>query len=81
MPDRHKSRHSFLNSPHLSSQEWQHQRCGDLVAGLLAGSRPARKLLISSFVDTVGRDDAMLLDELEEKIRRKRKELSKRSLA
>ena len=81
MLDRHKSERAFLYSPRLSSHEWERQRAGDLVAGLLSGSQPARELLLSSFVDAVGQHDAMLLDALEEKIRRKRKELSKRTSA
>jgi hypothetical protein len=32
--------------------------------------------LLSSLVDVVGQHDAVLLDQLEEKIRKKRKELS-----
>ena len=62
----------------MSHQDWERQRAGDLVAGLLAGSQPSRELLLSSLVDAVGRHDVMLLEQLEEKIRRKRKELSKR---
>ncbi len=81
MLDRHKSERAFLYAPRLSNQEWERQRAGNLVAGLLAGSPPARELLLSSFVDAVGQHDALLLDALEEKIRRKRKELSKRDPA
>jgi hypothetical protein len=33
--------------------------------------------LLSSFVDAVGQHDAVLLDELEENIRKKRRELSR----
>jgi len=79
--DRHKSERAFVYSARLSSQDWERRRTGDLVAGLLAGPQPTRELLLSSFVDAVGQHDAMLLDELEEKIRRKRKELSRRSPA
>lgn len=79
--DRHKSERAFVYSARLSSQDWERRRAGDLVAGLLAGSQPTRELLLSSFVDAVGQHDAMLLDELEEKIRRKRKELSRRGPA
>jgi predicted transcriptional regulator len=75
--DRQKSERAFLYTPRLSHQDWQRQRAGNLVAGLLAGSRPSRELLLSSLVDAVGQHDATLLEQLEEKIRRKRKELSK----
>lgn len=74
--DREKSERAFLYSPRLSSEEWERRRAGDLVAGFLAGPEPSRDLLLSSLVDAVGQHDAMLLDELEEKIRRKRQELS-----
>ena len=74
--DRQKSERAFLYSPRLSNQEWERRRAGVLVAGFLAGPQPSRDLLLSSLVDAVGQHDAMLLDELEEKIRRKRQELS-----
>jgi len=76
---RQKSERAFLYTPRLSHQEWERQRAGDLVAGLLAGSQPSRELLLSSLVDAVGRHDMNLLEQLEEKIRRKRRELSKRN--
>jgi predicted transcriptional regulator len=75
--EREKSERAFLYSPALSSQDWERRRAGDLVAGFLAGPEPSRDLLLSSLVDAVGQHDAMLLDELEEKIRRKRRELSR----
>ena len=77
--ERQKSERAFIYAPRVSNQEWERQRAGDLVAGLLAGSPPSRELLLSSLVDAVGKHDAHLLDRLEEKIRNKRKELSKRS--
>jgi predicted transcriptional regulator len=75
--DREKSERAFLYSPLLSSQDWERRRAGDLVARFLAGPEPSRDLLLSSLVDAVGQHDAMLLDELEEKIRKKRRELSR----
>ena len=77
--DRYKSERAFVYSARLSSEEWERQRAGDLVAGFLAGSQPARDLLLSSLVDAVGHYDAMLLDDLEAKIRNKRRELAKTS--
>ena len=74
---RQKAERAFLYSPRFSSQEWERRRAGDLVAGFLAGPQPSRDLLLSSLVDAVGQHDAMLLDELEAKIRNKRKELSR----
>jgi predicted transcriptional regulator len=73
MPDR-----AFLYSARLSRQEWERRRAGSLVAGFLDGTRPSRELLLSSFLDAVGEHDVLLLNELEKKIRRKRKELSRR---
>jgi len=75
--DREKSDRAFLYRPRLSHHDWERQRAGDLVAGMLAGSPPLRELLLSSLVDVVGQYDVNLLDELEQKIRRKRKELSR----
>ena len=77
--DRHKAERAFIYSARFSNQEWERQRAGDLVAGLLAGSQPSRELLLSSLVDAVGQHDVLLLERLEEKIRSKRKELSRRS--
>ena len=79
--DRRKAERAFLYSARVSSQEWERQRAGDLVAGLLAVSQPSREMLLSSLVEAVGQYDVLLLEQLEEKIHRKRKELSKRSRA
>ena len=73
--DRHKSDRAFLYSPHLSRQEWERQCAGSLVAGFLSGPSPSRELLLSCLLDAVGEHDARLLDELEKKIRCRRKEL------
>lgn len=76
--DRHMPERAFLYSPRLSRQEWERTRAESLVADFLDGPRPSRDLLLSSFLDAVGEHDALLLDELEKKIRRKRKELARR---
>jgi predicted transcriptional regulator len=73
--ERHKSDRAFLYSPHLSRQEWERKRAGSLVAGFLSGPGPSRELLLSCLLDAVGEHDARLLDELEKKIRSRRKEL------
>jgi predicted transcriptional regulator len=73
--DRHKSDRAFVYLPHLSRQEWERKRAGSLVAGFFAGPNPSRQLLLSCLVDAVGEHDAKLLDELEKKIRSRRKEL------
>ena len=75
--DRRKPERAFLYAPRLSRQEWERKRADEWVAGFLAESRPSGELLISSLVETVGRHDEALLDELEKKIRRKRRELNR----
>src|SRR5579863_2932753 len=76
--DRRKSDRAFFYSPRFSRQEWERRRAGNLVAGFLSGPRPSRELLLSCLLDAVGERDASLLDELEKKIRNRRKELSRR---
>jgi predicted transcriptional regulator len=77
MLERRKSERAFLYSPRLSRKDWERQRAGELVAGFLAGPKQSGELLISCFLDQVGRDAGML-DELERKIKIKRKQLSQR---
>jgi predicted transcriptional regulator len=73
MPDR-----AFIYSARFSREEWERRRAENLVAGFLGGAHPSRELLLSSFLEAVGEHDAALLDELEKKIRSKRKELFRR---
>jgi predicted transcriptional regulator len=73
--DRQKSDRAFLYSPSFSRQEWERRRAGHLVAGFLSGPNPSRELLLSCLLDAVGEHDATLLDDLEKKIRTRRKEL------
>ena len=75
---RRKFERAFLYSPRLSRREWEHKRAGDFVAGFFSGPRPSGELLISCLVEAVGQQDEALLDELERKIRLKRKELYRR---
>ncbi|MGC1483276.1 MAG: BlaI/MecI/CopY family transcriptional regulator [Candidatus Acidiferrum sp.] len=74
---RHKSDRAFVYSPLFSRQEWERRRAGDLVAGFLSGPHPSRELLLSCLLDAVGEHDAALLNELEKKIRSRRRELSR----
>lgn len=69
---------AFLYSARMTREEWERKRAENIVAGFLGGPRPSRDLLVSSFLDAVGEQDARLLDELEKKIRRKRRELFRR---
>ncbi len=76
--DRRKSERAFLYSPKLSRDDFARARAGDLVAGFLAGPQPSRELLVSCFLDAVGRHDEEALNELEKKIRDQRKQLRRR---
>jgi predicted transcriptional regulator len=71
MLERRKSERAFFYSPRLSRPEWERQRAGDLVAGF------SGDLLMSCFLDHAGHDPSVL-DELERKIKLKRKELDRR---
>lgn len=72
---RQKSDRAFLYSPRLSRPEWERLRAGNLVAGFLTGPEPSREMLLSCLLDAVGEHDVLLLEELEKKIRMKRREL------
>ncbi len=73
---RRKGDRAFLYSARLSRPEWEQKRAGAFVAGLLKAQEPGRQMLISCLVDAVGHDE-QLLDELEKKIRQRRKELKR----
>ena len=73
MPDR-----AFLYSGRFTREEWERRQAESVFAGFLAGPHPSRDLLLSSFLDAVGEHDSRLLDELEKRIRTKRRELSRR---
>ena len=75
---RRKSERAFYYSPTWSRPEWEQKRTGDFVAGFLAVAEPSRDLLLSCLVEAVGQHDEALLDELERKIKLRRKELSRR---
>ena len=78
---RHKSERAFLYSTRQTRLEWEQKRAGEFVAGFLNGPRAAGEMLISCLVEAVGQKDTALLDELERKIRVKRKELGDRRKA
>ena len=77
--DREMTDRAFVYLPKITREEWDRQRAGEMMAGFLTGPEESRQLLLSCLVDAVGTHDAMLLDELEKKIRRKREELSANS--
>lgn len=75
--DRHRQHRAFVYSTRFSRQEWERRRAERILVRFLADAPAARDLLFSSFLDAVGEHDVLLLDELEKKIRKKRKELFK----
>jgi predicted transcriptional regulator len=79
--DRRKSDRAFLYAARLSRAEWERKRAGDFLTEFLSRPKPSGDLLISCLVDAVSEQDAALLDELERKIRIKRKELDRRRKA
>jgi len=76
---RRKSERAFFYSAILTRAEWEQKRTGDFVAGFLSVAEPSRDLLLSCLVEAVGQHDEALLDELEHRIKMRRKELSRRS--
>jgi len=77
--ERRKEERAFVYSARISRAEWERRRAGELVAGFLAGPATSGELLVSCFVEAVGERNQALLDELERNIRKKRKELERRS--
>jgi predicted transcriptional regulator len=77
--ERRKADRAFLYSPSLDRAAWESKRAGDFVADFLSVAEPSRDLLISCLVEAVGQHDEALLDELEAKIKLRRKELNRRS--
>jgi predicted transcriptional regulator len=75
---RQMSERAYVYTARFSREDWNRQRAGEMMAGFLTGPEESRQILLSCLVDAVGSHDAMLLDELEEKIRRKREELANR---
>jgi predicted transcriptional regulator len=76
--DRRKCDRAFHYAPRISREEWEQRRAGDFVDGFLGDRGASRNSLISCLVEAVGQHDALLLEELESKIRLKRKELARR---
>ena len=73
--ERHEYARAYSYWPRWSRQEWDQKRAGDLVSDFLTGPHPASgHLLVSWLVDAVGEQDLALLDEMEKKIRVKRRE-------
>jgi predicted transcriptional regulator len=75
---RRKADRAFFYLPRQSRAEWGRKQAVDFLAEFLGGPAPSGDLLISCLVDAVGQQDAALLDELERRIRAKRRELEGR---
>ena len=76
--NRRKSDRAFVYSACISHQEWQRRRASALVTNFLSAPDRSPDLLLSCLLEAVGQHDARLLNDLEKKIRRKRKELSQK---
>lgn len=68
---------AFRYSPRLSQQELQRAAAGEAIKQLL-GSDSAASLPLSYLVEAVSEHDVELLDELQELIERKRRDLRKK---
>jgi len=66
---------AYFYTPRLTRQEWEQKQAGDLVSGFLARGAGAGGLLVSCLLDAVAQRDSCLLDDLEERIRLKRREI------
>jgi predicted transcriptional regulator len=76
--DRRKEDRAFFYAPRFTKAEWERKQASNLLAAFFAGPKSSGDLLISCLVDVVGQQDAALLDELEQRIRDKRRELDRR---
>ena len=75
--ERRKAQRAVEYSPRLSRQQWESHRAGDLVASFLSGPQSSSGELVSCLVDAVAQRDEALLDELEKKIKLRRRELAR----
>jgi predicted transcriptional regulator len=79
--EREMSERAFVYTARLSREDWDRQRAGEIMSGFLTGPVESRHMLLSCLVDAVGTHDAQLLEELEQKVQRKREELAKANQA
>jgi len=77
--ERRKGDRAFFYVARVTRRELEHQQAGDFLAEVLGGSESLRDLLVSSLVDAAGKQDEAILDDLERRIKLKRRELRKRS--
>lgn len=70
-----KDGRAFYYEPKSSHDQLVSELAGSTLATILPGNTDAVRPILSMFVDTVGRRDEALLDELEELVRARREEL------
>lgn len=68
---------AYLYTHRYTMEEWVRRSTHDFVEGLIFNGNASGDLLVSCLVEAIGKQDHALLDELEEKIRQKRRELKK----
>jgi predicted transcriptional regulator len=73
-----KDGRAFYYEPKSSHDELVSELAGSALATMLPGNAAAVRPILSMFVDTVGRRDEALLDELERLVRARRDELKDR---
>ena len=76
--DRTKRDRSYFYSPRFSLPEWKRKQAEDMVARFLSVSEGKGELIVSCLLDNVEKHDAAFLDQLEARIKQKRRELEKR---
>ena len=75
---RTKSGRAFFYRPRLSHQDLLSELAGSTFATLLPVDASSVRPILSMFVDTVGKHDHALLDELEKLVRARRDELKRK---
>ena len=71
---RHRDGRGFVYSAHVSRADLSRRVAAAFVEALL-GSEPATRPILSAIVDAVSESDGAMLDELEQLVRLKRREL------
>ncbi len=75
---RRKAERAFVYRCRWTVEEWERKEAEHVSAALLDKPGVASNLLLSYLLDTVGGQDAALLDELERRVRLKKLELERR---
>ena len=75
---RSKSGRAFYYAPKVTREQLVSELAGSTFASILQGDHAAARPILSMFVDTVGRRDEALLDDLEALVKARRDELKGR---